>query len=295
MENESELHSVVVRSLGQTPSGAEMADAAFLSRFHFHRTFRQSLGETPVKLIRRLNLEKAAFSLRATDKDVLRIALESGYRSHEGFTRAFRRAFHLSPRAYRHAARRIRELPGASGLHVDTRGHTAITTKGKRKMDLIDRMLTSDFTAKRRLLECGQLLTDRQLDAPLAFRHTLMPFVEPARTLRESLARIVESHWVDGMFQALGYSPVDAAYRTLSGDSPQQFLARLTSFHTSFRAFVEYVRQENLWDTEWVDEDCDQPETFAVGAVLEATLTWDIAYRTMLERQFEAMGFDLGI
>ena len=56
---------------------------------------------------------------------------------------------------------------------------------------------------------------------------------------------------------------------------------------------VEHVRREKLWDTEWIDRECEQPETFAIGRVLEETLTWDIAYRLMLERQFEAMGFEL--
>jgi len=53
------------------------------------------------------------------------------------------------------------------------------------------------------------------------------------------------------------------------------------------------VQGENLWDQEWVDDACDPPETFAIGMVLEAQLTWDIAYRLMLERQVEQMGFQL--
>lgn len=195
----------------------------------------------------------------------------------------------MSPRAYRKAARRIQELPGTSGLHFDPK--VTLKETGKRNMDPIERMLNSDYTAKRSLLECGKLLIDRQLDAPLAFRHTLTPFVEPARTLRESLLRIVESGWVDGMFRALNYTPEDPAYPTLSGESPEQLLARLHSFHASFRAFVEYVRRENLWNNEWVDDSCDEPHTFSIGGVIEDTLTRDIAYRMMLGRQFEAMGF----
>ncbi|MGC4046117.1 MAG: AraC family transcriptional regulator [Armatimonas sp.] len=293
MDNETELRRLVTASIGEAPKAEAMAEAVFQSRFHFHRSFCKTLGEPPARLVRRLNLERAAFSLRATDKDIIVVALEAGYQSHEGFTRAFRRAFQMSPREYRNAARRIQDLPGTSGLHFDP----TITLKetGNRNMDLIDLMLNSDYTAKRSLLECGKLLTDRQLDAPLAFRHTLTPFVEPARTLRESLQRIVESGWLDGMWRALNYTPEDPAYRTLSGESPEQLQARLHSFHTSFRTFVQYVRKENLWSKEWVDESCDEPHTFSVGGVIEATLTWDIAYRMMLARQFEAMGFSSNI
>jgi hypothetical protein len=55
-----------------------------------------------------------------------------------------------------------------------------------------------------------------------------------------------------------GVTPEDTAYRTLPGDTPEQLLTRLTS---------------------------------EIGQVIEETLTWDIAYRTMLKRQFQAMGF----
>jgi AraC family transcriptional regulator len=289
MDNQTELQQLVVTSIGEAPKVKDMAEAVFQSRFYFHRSFCKTLGEPPARLVRRLNLERSALSLRSTDKDITIIALEAGYQSHEGFTRAFRRAFQMSPRDYRRAARRIHELPGTSGLHFDAT--ITFKEKGKQNMDLIDRMLNSDYNAKRSLLECGKLLTDRQLDAPLAFRHTLTPFVEPARTLRESLVRIVESGWVDGMFRALNYTPEDPAYRTLSGDSPEQLLARLNSFHASFRAFVHHVRHKNLWSNEWVDDSCDEPHTFTIGEVIEDTLTWDIAYRMMLGRQFEAMGF----
>jgi hypothetical protein len=161
-------------------------------------------------------------------------------------------------------------------------------------MDLMDRLLESDFASKRRLLECAGLLTDRQLDAPLAFRHNLMPFVEPARTLRESFAHIVWSGWVDMMFAAVGWQPEDAAYRDVEGDTPAAMIRRFEGYHRALRDFAREVRAENLWDREWVDDACQPPETFSVGAVLEAQLTWDIAYRSMLERQMEQMGFDLG-
>jgi AraC family transcriptional regulator len=291
MKNEQPLLELMARSLGEPPSSVALARASFQSHSHFQRTFLQTLGEPPGSLIRRLNLERAAHALRATEKSVIQIALESGYRSHEGFTRAFHRAFRLSPRDYRKAALHLRELPGASGLHFNPSGASPIKAKGNRKMDLTDRMIQSDLHAKRRLLECAKLLTDRQLDAPLAFRHTLTPFVEPARTLRESLERLVGSHWVDLMFTELGYIPQDAAYRTLTGSSPAELLARLESYHASLRAFVEHVREKNLWDKEWIDRECEEPHTFAIGQVIEETLTWDIAYRLMLERQLEGMGF----
>ncbi len=46
-------------------------------------------------------------------------------------------------------------------------------------MDLMDRLIESDYVSKRRILECARLLSDGQLDAPLAFRHNLMPDLLP--------------------------------------------------------------------------------------------------------------------
>lgn len=276
--------------------GADMAEEACLSRYHFQRVFRRAVGEPPGALRRRLLLERAAYALRTTNAPITVIALEANYQSLAGFSRAFRGAYRLSPRAYRRAAQQIRRLPSASGVHYDPQTRKTITTLpggGKRNMDLMDRLIESDYASKRRILECARLLSDRQLDAPLAFRHNLMPFVEPARTLRESLGFITGSGWVDQMIGAVGFAPDDSNYRDIRGNSPGEMIGRLEGFHRAYRAFVQKVRDENLWDQEWVDDACEPPETFAIGGVLESQLNWDIAYRQVLERQFEQMGFQL--
>ena len=119
----------------------------------------------------------------------------------------------------------------------------------------------------------------------------LMPFVEPAKTLRESLSWMVSSGWIDAVMQWRNFAPADDTFRRENGTSPTEMMRRFESYHAAFRAFVEKVREENLWDTEWVDADCDPPHTFAIGAVLEETLTWDIAYRLMLHKQLDQFGF----
>ena len=79
----------------------DVARAAFLSPFHFHRLFRGLTGETVQGYVRRLRLEKAAHRLKQSDADILTIALDVGYGSHEALSRAFQRQFGVNPSTFR--------------------------------------------------------------------------------------------------------------------------------------------------------------------------------------------------
>lgn len=159
-------------------------------------------------------------------------------------------------------------------------------------MDLIDRLLESDYRSKRMIFEQARLLTDAQLDARLAFRFSVQRWSQPPNTLRETLTSIVGNGWLDSLFQGMNFTPIDDSYRQPGGMSVAEMQGRFESFHQTFRAFVEKVRAENLWDFEWVDDACAPPETFAVGRVIEESLTGSIACRVMLHRILEQYGFE---
>jgi AraC-like DNA-binding protein/effector-binding domain-containing protein len=78
-----------------------LAARAGLSPFHLQRVFSSKVGETPKQLALRLRLGRAAVLLLTTRDSVLDVALACGFQSHEVFTRAFRRRFGITPRAYR--------------------------------------------------------------------------------------------------------------------------------------------------------------------------------------------------
>ena len=76
-----------------------------LSPFHFHRLFRAAIGETLKQYTQRLRLERAANRLVIHDATILDVALDSGFQSHETFSREFKRRFQVTPRGYREWAR----------------------------------------------------------------------------------------------------------------------------------------------------------------------------------------------
>lgn len=101
-------HPDTTGRLRRALSGAEgrqavnvMARKACFSRRQFHRLTLDVLGETPAAHQRRVRLDRAAWLLLTTPATVLDIALETGWESHEVFTRAFRAQFGTTPSALR--------------------------------------------------------------------------------------------------------------------------------------------------------------------------------------------------
>ena len=78
-----------------------MARKAGFSRRQFHRLTLRVIGETPAAHQRRVRLDRAAWLLLTTRATVLNIAFETGWESHEVFTRAFRAQFGKTPSAFR--------------------------------------------------------------------------------------------------------------------------------------------------------------------------------------------------
>ena len=68
-----------------------IAAACGVSRSHLAHAFGTATGVSVMQYVRARRLSAAARALAAGAPDILSIALEAGYGSHEAFTRAFRR------------------------------------------------------------------------------------------------------------------------------------------------------------------------------------------------------------
>lgn len=95
----------VQNNLDQDFSLETLARQQGYSPFHFHRVFSSVVGETPKQHVERLRLERAAYKLAIGQGSVLEIALAVGFKNHETFSRAFKRAFDYTPRDYRQMCR----------------------------------------------------------------------------------------------------------------------------------------------------------------------------------------------
>jgi AraC family transcriptional regulator len=81
----------------------EIAGVGGVSRFHIVRAFAAATGFPVMRYVRARRLSEAARALANGAPDILSLALDADYGSHEAFTRAFRDYFGVTPEMVRAA------------------------------------------------------------------------------------------------------------------------------------------------------------------------------------------------
>jgi len=79
----------------------DLAAAEGVSSFHLSRAFSLITGQPIMGYVRARRLSEAAHRLNSGEDSVLNIALDAGYESPEGFSRAFRKVFGVAPKVAR--------------------------------------------------------------------------------------------------------------------------------------------------------------------------------------------------
>ncbi|MNI71647.1 HTH-type transcriptional activator RhaS [compost metagenome] len=79
----------------------DIAAQAGISVRHLNRIFRAYYQTTPVAYIQRLRLELACTLLRSTRLSITDISYKCGYNDSNYLTRQFRKAYGMSPKAFR--------------------------------------------------------------------------------------------------------------------------------------------------------------------------------------------------
>ncbi len=99
----------------------DVAAIAGVSRHHLVRAFALATGYPVMRYVRGRRLTEAARLLANGPPDVLAVALEHGYGSHETFSRAFRDEFGISPESV-HAQRHLDGLELVEPMPMDDSG-----------------------------------------------------------------------------------------------------------------------------------------------------------------------------
>jgi AraC family transcriptional regulator len=79
----------------------QIAKYCDVSRFHLAHAFGESTGFPVIEYLRSRRLTEAAYALAAGADDILSVALDSCYASHEAFSRAFKAQFGRTPEEVR--------------------------------------------------------------------------------------------------------------------------------------------------------------------------------------------------
>jgi AraC family transcriptional regulator len=104
---------------------ADIAAMAGASRFHLVRAFGLATGVPVMRYVRIRRLSEAARALANGAPDILTVALDAGYTSHEAFTRAFREQFGLTPESTR-ARGSVASLILMEPLRMDKTSQTSL-------------------------------------------------------------------------------------------------------------------------------------------------------------------------
>jgi len=87
--------------MAERPTVDDLAEAMAVSPSHLRRLFAQQSDETPLQMIKRLQIARARDLMRTTDLNLSEVAAASGFGSLSDFSRAFKMHIGLAPSAWR--------------------------------------------------------------------------------------------------------------------------------------------------------------------------------------------------
>ena len=105
------------RDISADLPAAKLAKVAAYSEQHFHRVFKEVVGEAVHAYVRRVRLEFAANQLMFDlDSSVLAVAIKSGFSSVSSFSRAFKSVFGVSPGGWREQGNSVHQRQKLTAL-----------------------------------------------------------------------------------------------------------------------------------------------------------------------------------
>lgn len=140
----------------------DVAAAAGVSRYHMSRVFGAATGCSVVRYVRGRRLTEAARTLAAGAPDILAVALDAGYNSHEAFTRAFRDQFGLTPEALRARG----NLEGIELMEAIKMAETLLATLEPPRFENLKTLLIAGLSERYTAETCANIPAKWQRFAP---------------------------------------------------------------------------------------------------------------------------------
>ena len=218
-----------------------------------------------------------------SDAQVVDIAFEAGFGSHEAFTRAFAREYGAAPSRWRQHPTRT-QIEGPSGVHFHPPGSLRLPTSRKvTPMDLMTRMIEHHDWLTSEMLDRADRLTDEQLDAPI---EVPIGTIDDDMTIRSVLGRLVGqlAQWN----AAVAQRSYDWAQER--GKSVSTLRRELAEEGPAFLAQVRATVEEGRLDDTFVDVTCDPPKVFTYGGMIAHVLTFAAVRRLVVLGAFENLG-----
>jgi AraC-type DNA-binding domain-containing proteins len=95
-----QIKAYVKTHLQDRITASELAKVVGYSQYHMARLFKAETRQTPFDYIRGQRLIQSAYALRQNKCQVIDVAFDFVFDSHEGFTRAFSHVFGITPKRY---------------------------------------------------------------------------------------------------------------------------------------------------------------------------------------------------
>ena len=128
-----EMLSFIDAHIREKLSVEKLAERAGFSPYHFCRVFQWGTGYSIMEYVRKRRLAFAAAALNSGSR-IIDIAVEYGFETHSGFSKAFRRYFGCSPEVYRvHASFDLPKLPVLTKAQQYVSGGIVLEPKMVRK------------------------------------------------------------------------------------------------------------------------------------------------------------------
>ena len=254
-------------------SADEMAGLAGLSRSQFERVARAVAGESPARFRRRVLLERAAYLMLASDLTILDIALDSGFTSHEAFTRAFKREHGVLPSVWRAEPTSFRiDAPGDVHFHPPT----GLRLPARHRMDGVDlvvEMVEHHVWLVGELVDRARLVADVELDQP---SERSIEGLDGA-TLRWALSRLI------GQMEMWNAAVHDGDYdfAVEEHESPTSMRRRLDRVGPEFVDNVSLLAATGRFDETFVEAFSPTPQVLSYGAMVAHVLTFAAHHRLL--------------